>query len=347
MEEKKQQAKVIDIVAIIKRIYKNRTLYYKVLPIVFVLSCFYILSKPRYYRTEIKLAPEIGALDMGGTLGSLASSFGVDLGNMQSSDAITPLLYPDLMNDNLFVTHLFDIKVKDSKGTINTTYKEYLEKHQKSPWWSYAINWVKRLIPKSGKGVTPTKFDPYYLSQKDNEIVQAIQSSINLSMNKKNGVITILVQDQDPLICRTVADSTMIHLQKFITNYRTNKARIDYEYYLKLTKEAKKDYENIRRKYGSLSDANSDAFLKSVQLMLDDYENEMQLKFNAYSTLNTQLQAAQAKVQESTPAFSVIQGAAVPLKPAGPKRMIFVGAMLFLAFIAISLYVCRDFIFKE
>ena len=36
-------------------------------------------------------------------LGSIASSFGFDLGEMQSSDAINPLLYPDLMDDNAFV----------------------------------------------------------------------------------------------------------------------------------------------------------------------------------------------------------------------------------------------------
>jgi uncharacterized protein involved in exopolysaccharide biosynthesis len=347
MEEKNQQARIIDLVTITKRIYENRTLYYKVLPIVFVLACFYILSKPRYYRTEVKLAPELGAANMSSTLGSLASSFGFDFGNMQSSDAITPLLYPDLMNDNLFVTQLFSIKVKDSKGTINTTYKDYLHNHQKYPWWTHVSNWVKRLFPKSDKGRTQTKFDPYYLSKNDNALVQAIQSNIEVSMNKKNGVISIMVQDQDPLICRTIADSAMIHLQRFITEYRTNKARIDYEYYLKLTKDAKSDYERIRRKYGSLGDAYTDASLKSVQLMLEDYENEMQLKFNAYSTLNTQLQTAQAKVQENTPAFTVIQGASVPLKPAGPKRMIFVGVMLFLAFIATSLYVNRDLIFKD
>ena len=87
--------------------------------------------------------------------------------------------------------------------------------------------------------------------------------------------------------------------------------------------------------------------MKSVELMLEDYENDMQLKFNAYTAINTQLQAAKAKVQENTPAFTVLKGASVPIRPAGPKRMIFVALMLFLASIAISLYIIRDLIFKE
>jgi uncharacterized protein involved in exopolysaccharide biosynthesis len=57
--------------------------------------------------------------------------------------------------------------------------------------------------------------------------------------------------------------------------------------------------------------------------------------------LSTQLQAAKAKVQERTPAFTIIQGAAVPVKPTGPKRMLFVIGMVFLAFIGTAFHVVR------
>ena len=55
----------------------------------------------------------------------------------------------------------------------------------------------------------------------------------------------------------------------------------------------------------------------------------------------TQYQAAKAKVQERTPAFTIVKGAAVPVKASGPKRMIFVLSMLFLAFIATTLYIAK------
>ena len=60
-------------------------------------------------------------------------------------------------------------------------------------------------------------------------------------------------------------------------------------------------------------------------------ENDMQLKYNAYTTINTQLQAAKAKVQEKTPAFTTLKCASVPIKPAGPKRIVFVVSMLILS----------------
>ena len=71
-----------------------------------------------YYTTDVKLAPELGINSSVSTLSSIASSFGFDIGDLKTNDAITPLLYPDLMEDNGFVYSLFDIKVQTKDGTI-------------------------------------------------------------------------------------------------------------------------------------------------------------------------------------------------------------------------------------
>lgn len=349
MEENKIQAyeaEVINLRLIIGKCWNNRQLFYKVLPIVFVVSCIYILSVPRYYSSETKLVPEMGNSLGGGALGDLASSFGIDLGSMESSDAISPLLYPDLLEDNGFATSMFNIRVRSEDGEIDTTYHDYLKSFQKKTWWSYPIDAIKKLFaekPSGGSG----EFDPYWLSKKENALAERVRDDIVISVDKKTAVITINVQAQDPLICKTLADSVKERLQWFITEYRTNKARIDYEYYKGLTKDAKHEYEKARQYYGSLSDANTKVALRSIELKLEDIENDMQLKFNAYTTMSTQMEAAKAKVQERTPAFTVLKGAAVPVKPAGPKRMLFVLAMLFLAFACTSLYVLKDDLLKQ
>ncbi len=340
MEEKKHTPEVIDLRQIIKKIWNNRRLFYKVLPAVFVLSCIYILGVPRTYDTKAILAPEMDNSMSGGTLGSIAASFGFDLSEMQTSDAITPLLYPDLMGDNAFVTSMFNIKVRSLDGEINTTYYDYLKKHQKQTIWFIPFLWIKELLKSDDTtGAVDGKFDPYHLSRNDDDIAEAVRNNIRISIDKKTGEITISTKAQDALISKTISDSIRARLQQFITDYRTNKARIDYEYYQKLTSEAKKEYEKTRQRYGSMSDATTNVSLRSVELKMQDMENDMQLKFNAYTTLSNQLQAAKAKVQERTPAFTIIQGAAVPVKPTGPKRMLFVLGMLALATIVLSLYI--------
>lgn len=342
MEDQRNNPEIIDLREIARKIWANKRLFYKVLPITFVLSCLYIVSLPRYYTSEVKLAPELESSMGGGGLSALASSFGFDLSDMQTNDAITPLLYPDLMEDNGFVYSLMDIKVVNQDGDIRATYHDYLKKYQKKAWWAYPIGWLKSLLPKAkDKGGSKGAFDPYNLTKKEDAIFDKVRKNIKLSIDKKTGVITINVTSQDALISKTLGDSIQERLQVFITQYRTNKARTDYEYYKELTAEAKKEYDQVRRKYAHMSDANTHITLLSATQKVEDVANDMQLKFTAYTTLNTQLQTAKAKVQERTPAFTVIKGAAVPVKPAGPKRMLFVIGMMILAFFGTCFHIVK------
>ena len=334
--------KVIDFRVIFKKLQEKRRVFFMTLPTAFIISSILIVCVPRYYSTETKMAPEIENPLSGGALGSIASSFGINLAETKTSDAITPLLYPDLMEDNGFVTSLFNIHVTSIDGKISTSYYDYLVTCQKVPWWTSCMQGLGSLFKKENTNKRPqTPFDPYRLSATDNDVLESIKGNISIHVNSKNGVITVSATAQDPLICKTLADSVRQKLQAHITTYRTNKARTDWEYYKKLTEEAKIKYEKARQQYGRYSDANTDIVLESFRAKQNDLENDMQLKYNTYTALNTQLQSAKAKVQERTPAFTLLKGASVPVRPAGPKRMMFVLSMVFLTFVMTSLWVLR------
>ena len=345
MEEKTND--VIDVGRLIRKVWAKKMLMLKALGIAFVLSVLIILCVPRTYSSSSKLAPEMSngsaASDM---LGSLASSFGFDLSQMQTSDAISPLLYPDLMEDNGFVASLLTIHVKSCDGEIDCTYYEYLDKYQEMPWWGYVTRWIRRLLPKPSRktvsGGAAEEKNPYILSEREDMIAMQARDNIMLTVDKQTGVISINTVAQDPLICKTLADSATVKLQHFITDYRTNKARVDLEYYKKLEAEAKERYDKAHRDYSQFSDANTDMVLQTYRAKLEDLENEMQIAFNAYSTINTQLQGAMAKVQEKTPAFTTLKGAEVPIKASGPKRMLFVLGMMMLTGFAMVIYILKD-----
>ena len=152
MEEHQIQARAIDYRKVWKSLKERKSLFLKTLPVAFVIGCIYTLSIPRFYITSIKLAPEMENSNTGGALSSIASSFGFDLSEMQTTDAITPLLYPELMEDNGFVSDLFNIRVTSKDSTINTTYKEYLQKHQKHEWWNVAIGMLTDLFKSKSQG---------------------------------------------------------------------------------------------------------------------------------------------------------------------------------------------------
>lgn len=346
-----KQMKQIDLGIIFNLLKRHRKLYYIVLPITFALSCLYILCIPRTYQSTVKLAPELTSLTSS-SLSDLASSFGFDIGNnTQNTDAIFPELYPDLIASTDFQTNLFNIKVKTKDGKVNTTYYNYLLYYQKAPFWTLWIYKVKSVFTTEredyGHDVGSGTVNPFMLTKIQNDIASAIGNKIKCQVDKKNYVISITVEDQDPLVCANMADTVRLRLQQVITDYRTNKAKHDYLYFKKICDEAKSKYEKARQQYGAFSDANQDVVLQSVKSKQEDLENNMQLLYNRYSALASQAEQARARIQERTPVFTTLQNASVPIKASGPKRMVFVLSMTFVAFVLISLYAVRELIFVE
>jgi hypothetical protein len=247
------------------------------------------------------------------------------------------------MNSVDFKASLFNIPVHKKDSTRIMSYYDYIAKEQKSPWWSAVISApfkaLGALLGSEKDTIDQHKVDPFMLTKEQAGIVQTIDKKVVCDVDKKTMVITIDVTDQDPLICATMADSVQRRLQAFITDYRTKKARVDLEYTRKLYNEAKVRYTKARQLYASYSDANQDIILESVKSKLTDLENEMQLQFNTYSAISQQLQMAEAKVQQETPAFTTLQSATVPVKKAGPSRAKMVLIFLFLAFLGTTVYI--------
>ena len=330
----------IDFKKIFNDIVKHRMLYAKVLPIAFVLAAIYALALPNYYNCTVKLSPEMSGSKSTSGLASLASSFGVNLGSGSGvgTEALFPTLYPDLMNSVDFKTSLFHVPVTiegdKEKGEKDRTmsYYDYLSKEQKSPWWSQGIKAIMSMFNGQSSMVNE-KVNKFRLTKDQADIVKVIDKNVVCDVDKKTMVITINVTDQDPVIAATMADTVKTRLQKFITDYRTSKVRVDLEYNRKICAETKARYEKARQLYSEFMDHNRDIILQTVRQKQTDLENEMQLQYNAYQQVAAQLLSAEAKVQEETPAFTTLQSATVPVMKAGPKRAQMCLIFVFLAFL--------------
>lgn len=340
----------IDFGKIFKDLLRHKRLYFIVLPVAFVLAAIYSLSLPNYYNCTVKLSPEMSSSKSSTSgLAALASSFGVNLGTSGvGTEALFPTLYPDLINSTDFKTSLFPVPVtiegdkEEGEPDRTMSYYDYLENEQKSPWWSEAIGGTMKFIiglfkDKEEDGVK--KLDPFRLTKDQAKIVKDLNKLVVCDVDKKTMVITINVTDQNPVICATMADTVKTRLQDFITDYRTSKARVDLEYNKKITAETKARYERARQRYAEFVDANQDIILQTVRQRQTDLENEMQLQYNAYTQVAAQLLAAEAKVQEETPAFTTLQSATVPVKKTGPKRAQMCLIFLFLAFLGTTAWI--------
>jgi hypothetical protein len=341
MEEQKKDITPIDFIQIVKKLWPHRKTYYWVMPTTLILTYLYMICIPRYYNCTVSLAPESGGTSISGSLGSIASSFGLgDLAKLNSDDAIFAEIYPDVIKSKKFISELMVVDVKTKEGDVNCNYYTYLRDHQRTAWWNVVKSNIKSMFSESstdnynGK----EKISTFNLTQVQDDVFGSAQNKITCSVDKKTNVVTITVRDQDPLVCATMADATCQKLQDFIIAYRTNKSRIDYEYYKKLCEESRKEYDKALDRYASCADAYTNSVLTIYKARVEKLENDMQAKYNIYTAMNTQMQAARAKLQEATPAFTVIESASVPIKPAGPKRMLISIVMMILSFFVLSVW---------
>ena len=338
----------IDFAKIFKTLWASRILYYKVLPATFVIVALIALSLPNYYTCTVKLSPELSGSKSTSSLANLASSFGINLGTSGvGTEALFPTLYPDLMSSVDFKASLFEVPVtiegdkEEGEKDRTMSYYTYLKDEQKSPWWSAAISGTMKFIVSLFKNPKPEedKVDPFRLTKEQTDIVKAIDKKVVCDVDKKTMVITIDVTDQDALICATMADSVKNRLQNFITDYRTSKARVDLEYYKKMLVEAKAKYDEARDRYAAFADSHRDVSSQSAQTKVTDLQTEMQMRSQILQQVIAQMQEAEMKVQENTPAFTTLQSATVPVKKTGPKRAQMCLIFTFLAFLCTSFYI--------
>lgn len=343
MNTDKQQEEKIDLLSIIKVLWNAKRLYLIVCTVAFITGIIVAFSIPKTYKAETVLAPELSSgMNLSGNLSDIASMVGINLNNSSTSvDAIYPELYPEIIQSVSFLTDMFETKISTKDNQLkNITLYSYLKDHQKYPWWSKIIGAIQNITRKkdnvSGKNA---KTNYFMLNKEQDDIAQMIKSMINCNVDKKTSIITISITSQDPLVSATLADTVRAKIQQYIIDYRTKKARNDLEYVQSLCTEAKSQYRKAQQLYSSFSDANEDVILTSYKSKQEEMENEMQLRYNIYNQCAQQLQLAKAKVQERTPAFTVIQPATVPLKKDGPKRMTIVFIYIFIAFTFTSIYV--------
>ena len=339
--ENKRNSREIDIVGIAKKVFAEWKTLLVFAAFSAAVGVIVALNTPKAYTTTVILAPELsngGALPEG--LSNIASMVGVDIGGASGGgmDAIYPQIYPDVLTSSDFIVSLFDVKVKQNGENTSKSYYDHLIYDAKVPFWKYPKVWLSMLFkPKGAKG--HKGLNPFSLTKEQNNILNAVRSNISCIVDKNTNVVSISVTDEDSRVSALMADTIQKQLQKYITVYRTKKAKNDLAYTKRLFTEAKAQYVRAQRAYATYADANVDLFLESYKAKRDELENEMQLRYNIYNQTALRLQAAKDKVQERTPVFSVIQSSSIPIKASSTPRLFIVVAYIFLGVVLDALWV--------
>lgn len=339
-QDKISEKEEIDLLELVRKLWIQRTLFYKALIGAIFVGLVISFSIPKQYSVTITLAPE-SVKRTSSSLASMAAMMGLGgLSGANENDALNVLLYPDILTSNPFALELYNMPVQtvDEEGPLPLN--KFLE-GIKRPWWSMvmgvpskAVGGVLSLFKEKKKDITQKdSLNPFRLTAEESSKLGAIKGAIKANVDKKTGVTTITVTMQDPVVVATVADSVVAKLQDYVTNYRTKKAAVDCVYWEKLYKEKQEEYYKAQQKYADYTDGNKSLFTQRSKIEGERLQNEMNLAYQVYNQTATQLQMAQGKLQEAKPVFAVVEPATVPLAPSAPRKMIIIVACLFLAFV--------------
>ena len=312
-----------------------------------VLSIIVAFSIPKEYTSTAVLAPEVaGGGGIGGSIGSLASMAGIDLGGLSGGeDAVYPELYPQIVSSTPFLTELMELSVATADGKLTTDLYHYLRYHQRHPWWSVAMQAPVKLVKRLTSHAAPDTIaprpdgDPMRLSRSQQLVLKSLDKKIATSVDKGNNVITLSVTMQDPLVAAVVASKVSENLQQYVADYRSAKARKDLRYTETLYDEARERYYAAQQAYADYADKHQNMVLLQYQIEQERLQNEQELAFNVYNQLAGQLELSRAKVTESTPVCVVMQPPYTPFKASSPKKMMMGILYVFLAFFGTAAWI--------
>jgi hypothetical protein len=247
-------------------------------------------------------------------------------------DAISVDMFPDVVHSTPFIVELFDLPVtferKDSVLTVPLV--EYMKEYQKAPWWSYVIQAPFKALGWCIDLVTPDKeeeenagdgtLNPNNLPKKERKVVKYFAENIMVNVDKKTGKTQMELTMQDPLVVATVMEAVTENLKEYMSDYRTSKARQDVENLQVIAELRKADYYKAQQAYADYIDSNKSVIRQSAQAERERLQQEMNLAYQVYSQVATQLEGARIQAEQAKPVFAIINPVTVPIRKTAPSK---------------------------
>lgn len=307
-----------------------------------VLGSILSYGVPKQYKVVSRIAPELSL--KANNLSSLASLAGLNLGSSatNNSDALLPTIYPEIVNAIPFITDLFSMPVKGK------TLYDYMLNDVKQSWGTVALSLIKKTftalvdaINKDDTAQNNGTLDNFYLSKEQEEIFNAVKSAIKVEVEKKTFIVTITVIMQDPEVAADLSKAVIENLKKYVTQYRTDKARQNAEFLQKAFDNARDEYYKAQNLFAAYCDAHQSLLSQSSMVEYQRLQNETNLKYQLYSAVAQQLQQARVNVQQEAPVFAEVIPPTIPVRKFAPKRSRYAIAFFLLGAIAAYIYSVR------
>ncbi len=316
----------IDLIKLLKKIYLEKKFILKISILAVLIGVVYALFQPNEFTSSTTFIPQLssGVKTGGSSLSGLASLAGINIGGMENSSEFPPSLYPQVIEGIPF-------KIDLLSSSINLNNKEILVKDYFSNQGSslnilgtikkYTIG-LPSLILGSFKNqeVQFVESEIYSVSKEDKVLFNNISGALSLSMNQKEGFITISFTDNNKNIAAQITQIAQNLLQEKIIEFKNKSSKEMLDYALKQYSEKKKSYEKLQDERAIFVDKNINISSSLFQNKLSRIESELNISESIVKQLASQVEQAKLQVNKDTPVFTTIKPVTVPFERSAPKR---------------------------
>lgn len=340
----------IDLVELARKLWINRGLIIKVTALFFVLGLLVAIFSAKVYVATCDFVPQTSGSSGSSKMSSLAALAGINLNQMQDVKTLSPYVYEKILNSTTFGKELMQTELDYEKADRPVSFFEYntSEEFNKPSVGSYVMKYTVGLPFVVLNAIRGEKPEPDYgdlagggdgvarietLSKDEFNCLKALHESLVLSLDDKNGYITLSASMSEPLAAAQLAQAALTLLQRYITEFKIEKVQSNLDFVQERYDEAKSNFEEVQARRAKFRDANQNTIRYSARTEQEKLDAEYSLAMNLYGELATQLEQAKINVKETTPILTVVNPVTVPYQKSKPKRSMIIVGFTFLGIV--------------
>ncbi len=319
----------IDYMLLLSYLWRNRKQVIIAMSVGIVIGMLVAFLTPKTYKVSTTMLPQSDTEGSMGKISSLASLAGFDLDLSESGSEISPIIYPQIIESEPFLLELMNKPFTFEKVDHPVSLYDYFVHIKKPTFFEYVRQYTVGLpgliksMTKKKRAITGSGSveGPIVVTEEQAIMMDALRGSINLSVNKKEGYLTLTCYLTEPILTAQVAEASLDLLQKYMINFKTKKATEQLSFIEQRFLEKKQDCLRTQERLASFRDRNWHVVTASALAEQERLKNEYDIANSVYSELAKSLEQSKIQVKRQTPAFAIIKPVVVPIEKDSPNRM--------------------------
>lgn len=359
INQESQRETEIDFINLARTLWEGKIIVGKLILLCLIIGFFVAILTPNEFTASATMVPQISdsKSKLSGLSGSLsglsglAAMAGINLNTTMGSD-LSPKTYSSIISSVPFQLELMKTPLNFEKLDSQITLYDYYTKIKKGNLFiKYTIG-LPSLIIKTLKGEKKSKFsstsNPFYiLTEKQVEVQKIIEKQVAISINDADGNVSIISSLPEAYAAAQLVQSTQAILQRYITEFKIEKAKVDQEFIQQRFDEAKKNYQAAQQQLALFRDRNKNMSQAIAKTEEERLYGDYTLVTGVYSELAKRLEQAKIQVKEETPVFTIIRPVSVPSEKSRPNRPVILAISAFIGFVVGIVWVLgKDFMIQ-